>query len=82
MFYRDSELRADGIIIVEMGFGGCMLGNIQKAQLREILNVPADYEILLAVALGKPKETVMIDEIDQDGDIKYWRDQNQVHRCA
>jgi hypothetical protein len=31
------------------------------------------------IALGKPKEIVVIDEIDSDGDIKYWRDAEQVH---
>jgi hypothetical protein len=34
---------------------------------------------LLVLALGKPKETVVIDTVGPDGDIKYWRDSNDVH---
>ncbi|MCX7779649.1 MAG: nitroreductase family protein [Negativicutes bacterium] len=63
----------------QMGLGGCMFANIYKDKLREALGIPETQEILLAIALGKPKETVVIDEIGPDGDIKYWRDENQVH---
>ncbi|MCX7671119.1 MAG: nitroreductase family protein [Anaerolineae bacterium] len=63
----------------ERGLGGCMLGSIQREKLRQILNIPEQYEILNVVALGKPKETVVIDPVGPDGNIKYWRDQNQVH---
>jgi len=31
------------------------------------------------VALGKPVESVVIDTIEGDGDIKYWRDAQRVH---
>ena len=31
------------------------------------------------MALGKPKEVVIIEEIEEEGDIKYWRDEKQVH---
>lgn len=64
---------------VEVGLGGCMIGNLQRPALREALNIPESLEILLVIALGKPKECVVIDEIEADGDIKYWRDENQVH---
>ena len=36
-------------------------------------------EILLVLALGKPKENVMIDDVGTDGSIKYWRDAQDVH---
>ena len=34
---------------------------------------------MLALALGKPGEKVVIDKLGDDGDIKYWRDSNSVH---
>ncbi len=52
--------------------------SIDRKVLREKLKIPARYEILLAVALGHPNETVVIDEI-KNGDYKYWRDEKSVH---
>ncbi len=62
----------------EMGLGCCMLTNIKKDRLATLLRIPSQYEVLLVLALGKPKEQIVIDEV-KDGDIKYWRDANQVH---
>jgi nitroreductase len=64
---------------VELGLGGCTIGNLQRPSLKAVLNIPKNLEIVLVIALGKPKECVVIDEIEVDGDIKYWRDENQVH---
>ncbi len=64
---------------VEVGFGGCMLGSINRPKLRELLEIPERYEILLVLALGKPVETVVIDPVGEDGSVKYWRDEQQVH---
>lgn len=77
----DHGIAAQSILLgaTEMGLGGCMFANIRKEQLREILNIPASQEILLVIALGKPDETVVLDEMEPEGDIKYWRDQNGVH---
>jgi len=47
--------------------------------LRKKLNIPAQYEILLVIALGVPKETVVIESVGPDGDIKYWRDEDGTH---
>ena len=45
----------------------------------EQVNIDDRFEILLVLALGKPKEEVKIEYIDSDGDIKYWRDDEAVH---
>jgi nitroreductase len=63
---------------VENGFGGCMIASIKREELRGRLGIPDYLEILLVLALGKPVEKVVIDEMT-DGDIRYWRDENQVH---
>lgn len=62
----------------EKGLNGCMLGSIQREKLREALGIPEQYEILLVIALGVKKETVVIEEV-KEGDIKYWRDEKSVH---
>lgn len=77
----DAGIAAQTILLgaTEMELGGCMIGNIKQAQLQEVLNIPDNQEIVLVIALGKPKETVVIEEIKSNGDIKYWRDEQQVH---
>jgi len=64
---------------VERGLGGCILASVQRDELRRDLQIDERYEILLALALGKPKEIVVIDPVGADGDIKYWRDDRGVH---
>jgi nitroreductase len=77
----DPGIAAQTILLgaADMGLGGCMVGTIHREKLKEALAMPDGYEILLVLALGKPKETVVIDEMDADNNIKYWRDENQVH---
>ena len=64
---------------VEKGFGGCILRAINKPRLTAILNLSDRFEIIDVVALGKPIETVVITNVGKDGDIKYYRDENDVH---
>ena len=63
----------------ENGLSGCIIGSIKRQELRRTLNIPEKFEILLIVALGVPAETVVLEDVDDDGDIKYWRDENDVH---
>jgi nitroreductase len=80
-YFCDHGIAAQSILLtaVEKGFGGCILAAIQREKLCEELKIPKRYEILQVIALGKPKETVVIDSLENGGDYKYWRDENQVH---
>jgi hypothetical protein len=80
-FGCDHGIAAQSILLgaTEKGLGGCIIGSVQKEGLREALEIPSRYEILLVIALGKPKETVVLEEIDPGGDIKYYRDEHGVH---
>jgi len=63
----------------EKGYGGCIIASIDREELRKTLNLPDRYEILLIFALGKPAETVVLEETNQTGDIKYYRDKKNIH---
>lgn len=80
-FGSDQGIAAQSILLAatEKGFGGCMVGSIQKAKLAKALDIPDRYEILLVIALGKPKEKVVLEPLPLSGDIKYWRDDEGVH---
>jgi nitroreductase len=79
-FGVDHGIAAQSIMLgaTEAGFGGCMIASIKRDQLRSVLNIPGKYDILLILALGKPVEEVILEEI-RDNDVKYWRDSNGRH---
>lgn len=80
-FGCDQGIVAQSIMLgaAEKELGGCIIASIDQAGLRTALNIDSRYEILLVLALGKPKEKVVIEQINSDGDIKYWRDKQGVH---
>ncbi|MCI4625828.1 MAG: nitroreductase family protein [Candidatus Magnetoovum sp. WYHC-5] len=63
----------------EAGLGGCIIVSIKKDELKHTLNIKENLEILLIIALGKPKEEVIITEIEPEQGIKYYRDNKGVH---
>ncbi len=65
--------------VVEKGLGGCIFGSIDRDGLRKGLNIDNRFEILLIIAIGYPKEIVVIEDIDKGGSIKYWRDNKKIH---
>ena len=81
-FGCDHGIAAQSILLgaVERGLGGCMLASVDRRdELSAKLGLSENLLILLVLALGKPKETVVIDPLGDDGDIKYWRDEDGVH---
>lgn len=80
-FGCDHGIAAQSILLgaVEQGLGGCMLGAVNRPQLMQALHIPPHFEILLVLALGKPKETVVVEALPPGGAIEYWRDEHQVH---
>lgn len=79
-FGVDHGIAAQSILLgaSEKGLGGCMIGSVKRKELRNELAIPGRYDILLLVALGKPREKVVIDELQND-DIRYWRDDQDIH---
>ena len=63
----------------EKGLAGCMIATINRKDLRPMLNIESHLKILLVLALGKPKEEVVIETVGPDGNIRYWRDDQAVH---
>jgi nitroreductase len=62
----------------EAGLGGCMIASIKREALRTELKIPERFDILLILAIGKPAEKVIIDEI-KNNDVRYWRDDRDNH---
>lgn len=79
-FMCDHGIVAQSMLLgaVDKGLGGCMFGSIQRPKLKDLLDLDEQLDILLVIALGKPKEVVVVDDVMYN-DIKYYRDENQVH---
>ncbi|MEN6407548.1 MAG: nitroreductase family protein [Thermoguttaceae bacterium] len=80
-FELDAGIVAQSLLLaaVEHGWGGCLVGSIDRDQLRTAMHVPTELEIVLVIALGHPAETVMLEEAKGPDDIAYWRDAAGVH---
>ncbi|MCK4294816.1 MAG: nitroreductase family protein [Planctomycetes bacterium] len=80
-FGCDHGIAAQSILLgaTEKGLGGCIIGTVQREKLRKALDILSRYEILLVLALGKPKEEVVVETAEPTGDIKYWRDDKGLH---
>ncbi len=80
-FQYDAGIASQSITLgaAELGLGACLIGSIKRDSLRKALSIPEQYEILLVIALGKPGESVVFEEIGEEGEIKYWRDEKDIH---
>ena len=80
IFGVDHGIAAQSIMLgaTECGLGGCIIGSISRKELRNELKIGDDFDILLILALGKPVEKIIIDEI-KDSNVEYWRDSEKNH---
>lgn len=80
-FGCDHGIASQNILIgaTSMGLGCCIIGTVERKSLRSELRISDRYEILHVIALGKPGEKIVIEQVGTDGDIKYWRDESGVH---
>ena len=78
---EDAGIAAQSIMLgaVEAGLGGCIFMSVNRKHLAADLALPEGLEPALVIALGKPAEEVVIEQMNTDGDVKYWRDENGVH---
>lgn len=63
----------------EHGYAACMLGAIDRTGIHTDLALPAELQIQLLIALGRPGETIVLEPLPPDGNLTYWRTPDQVH---
>ncbi len=80
----DVGIAAQSMLLLarEKGLGGCLLGSFHKEKLEAAVGagavLPGNCRPVLVLALGEPAETCVIETVEQ-GDVKYWRDEDGVH---
>jgi len=77
----DHGIAAQTILLsaVSKDMGGCIIGNINREAVAKSLNIPDNYTIELVIALGFPKEKIILKEINSGDDFKYYRDAEGTH---
>ncbi|NWH04341.1 nitroreductase family protein [Desulfobacter latus] len=80
-FWCDHGIAAQTLLLGARarGLAGCMFAAINIKKLKELLGIGDHLAVMLVIALGKPVEEACIDDVGDDGDIRYFRDENQVH---
>ena len=73
----DAGIACQSILLgaVEQGLGGCIFASVNRNKLREELGISERYEIIYVIAIGRPRERVVLEETGEDGNIKYWHDE-------
>lgn len=77
----DNGIAAQTIMLgaAEKDISGCMIGSINRPKLASELNIPDQYEISLVLALGYADEEIVIEEVKDPNQIKYYRDPKGTH---
>ena len=79
-FAKDVGIVAQTMMLAaaEMGLGGCMIGSMNKNEIKSELSLPAHLEPQLILVLGKPAEKVKL--VDATGDsVTYYREEDDTH---
>ena len=81
IFDKDVGIAAQTIMLsaVEVGFGGCMIGNFSPSKVSEALGLPDGVVPSLVIGLGKPDEEIFVENIGEKGSA-YYRDESGAHR--
>lgn len=74
----DEGIKGQTILLAaaEKGIGGCFIANIDKKMFTEKISIPNGYKVDLVIALGYPKENVILHDVSAEDDIKYYRDKD------
>ena len=56
-----------------------MIAAVNRPKLSTVLGIPHHLKVLLVLALGRPIEEIVIEPMNDEGDIRYWRSANMIH---
>ncbi|OQY19156.1 MAG: nitroreductase [Desulfobacteraceae bacterium 4572_35.1] len=77
-YVADQGIAAQSILLgaTHLGLGGCIAAKVQRRKLREELDLPTRYEILLVVTIGKPGEEIVLEPQEAGSDGYGWHDES------
>lgn len=79
----DDGLQLEAITLgaTSIGLGCCIIKAFKAKEIIDSLSLPSHLEPRYVVAIGKPAEKVIIEDMDgtQEASFKYYRDENDAH---
>jgi len=77
-YLRDVSLASENILLAaeELGIGSCILCNIDRDKIRQILKIPEKILIDSVIALGYKDEKSVVEDLKDI--VEYWRDGNDI----
>lgn len=78
-FYtRDVSLASENIVLAAegKGVGSCILFNIDRDKIQEVLKIPKTLHVDSIIALGYKAENPVVEDLKES--VKYWRDENEI----
>jgi len=77
-YMRDVGVATENIVLAaeEENIGSCILCNIERDRIKEILNIPKQIEVDSVIALGYKAEHPIIEDLKES--VKYWRDEQGI----
>ena len=72
---------AAGAIVLaawEQGIGCCIMGAIEREQIKKILGIPETYSLPLVVSMGYPLEKPVMEEV-KGKKLGYWLEGEELH---
>ena len=76
-YTRDVGLASENIVLMaeSENIGTCILLNIDREKIQNILKIPKSLHVDSAIALGYKNEHPVLEELKES--VKYWRDENE-----
>lgn len=76
----DAGISAQTILLgaAEKKLGGCIIRTVNRQAISQHFNLPEHLEILLVIALGKPKQEIKLVEV-KNGKTEYFTDEEGIH---
>lgn len=75
------QLQAITLGATSEGLGCCIIKSFNEVKLKEILGFESNLEPIYVIAIGKPIEIVVIEDMDnnKNKDIRYYRTSDEIH---
>ncbi|MBT3278270.1 MAG: nitroreductase family protein [Phycisphaerales bacterium] len=78
---HDAGIAAWSMVLgaTERGLGACIFASADQDRFRKILSLPPTMSVELVLAVGKPVEEVVLEEMLPGESFEYWRDEANSH---